>query len=70
VVAPDKYHHPLSINVCSPHVNNNLNCECSYQKFAAGSYTLLYNIVSTCDWSGVYETSSVDVAVTSISAAF
>jgi hypothetical protein len=46
LVTPDTYHPPLSIDVFSPHVNNNLNCEFSYQNFAAGNYTLLYNILS------------------------
>jgi hypothetical protein len=59
----------LSIDVFLPHINNNLNSEFSYRNFAAGNYTLLYNILSACDWSGVYETSSVDVAVASLNAA-
>jgi hypothetical protein len=69
LLTPDTYHPPLSIDVFLPHVNNNLNCEFSYRNFAAGNYTLLYNIPSACDWSSVYETSSVDVAVTSLNAA-
>jgi hypothetical protein len=69
LVAPDIYHTPLSIDVFLPHDNNNLNCEFSYRKFAVGNYILLYNILSTCDWSSVYETSSVDVAVASLDAA-
>jgi hypothetical protein len=52
-----------------PHVNNDLNCEFSYPNFADGNYTLLYNILSTCDWSRVYETNSFDVAVASLNAA-
>jgi hypothetical protein len=27
---------------------------------------LFYNILSTCDWSDVYETSSVDAAIVSL----
>jgi hypothetical protein len=50
------------------HVNNNSNCEVSYRNFAAGNYTSLYNILSTCDCSGVYE-SSVDVTVAGLNAA-
>jgi hypothetical protein len=68
LVAPDKYHPPLSINVIFPHDNNNINCEFSYRNFAAGNYTLLYNILSTYDWSSVYET-SIDEAVASLNAA-
>jgi hypothetical protein len=68
LVTPDTYHPPLSIDVFLPHVDDNLNCEFSYRNFAAGNCTLLYNILSACDWSSVYET-SVDVAVTSLNAA-
>jgi hypothetical protein len=68
-VTPDTYHLPLSIDVFLPYSNNNLNCEFSYRIFAAGNYTLLYNIPSTYDWSSVYETTSVDVAVASLNTA-
>jgi hypothetical protein len=47
------------------HVNNNLNCEVSYRKFAADNYNLLYNILSTRDCSGEHENSSVAVSVAS-----
>jgi hypothetical protein len=69
LVTPDTYHPSLNIDVLLPHVNNNLNSEFGYRIFAAGNYTLLYNILSTYDWSSVYETSSVDVAVQSLNAA-
>jgi hypothetical protein len=61
----------MSTGVCLPHVNNNLNCEFSYRNFVAGNYTLLYNFLSKnmCDWSGVYETSLIDVAVAILNAA-
>jgi hypothetical protein len=57
----------LSIDVYLPRITNNLNYGFSYRNFAAGNYTLLYNILSVCDWSGVYETASVGVAVASLS---
>jgi hypothetical protein len=63
LVTPDTYHPPLSIDVFLTHVNNNLHCEYSYQNFAAGNDALLYNILSAYNWSSVYETTSVDVAV-------
>jgi hypothetical protein len=63
------YHPPLSIDVFLPHFINNLNYEFSYRNSAAGNYTLLYNILSACDWSSVYETPSVDVAVASLNGA-
>jgi hypothetical protein len=69
LVKPDSYHPPLSTDIYLPHITNNLNCEFSFfRNFAAGNYTLLYNILSTCDWSGVYETVSVDEAVSSLNA--
>jgi hypothetical protein len=58
----------LSSDVYLPHVNNNLNWEFSYRIIAAVNYTLVYNILSTHDWSSVYAI-SVDVAVASLNAA-
>jgi hypothetical protein len=52
-----------------PHINNNINSQFSYRIFAAGDYTLLYYLLSTYDWSSVYETSDVDIAVASLNAA-
>jgi hypothetical protein len=66
---PNIYHPPLSIDVFLPQVNTNLNCEFSYQNFAAGTYTLLYNIVYGYHWSSVYEASSTDVEIASLNAA-
>jgi hypothetical protein len=60
LVTPDTYHPIFSIDVSLPHVNNNLNCEFCYRNFAAGNYTLLYNILSAYDWPSMYET-SVDI---------
>jgi hypothetical protein len=69
LVTPDTYHPPFSIDVLLPHINNNLNSEFSYRIYSAGNSTLLYNILSTHDWSSVYETTSVDTAVASLNAA-
>jgi hypothetical protein len=69
LVTPDTYHPPLSTDVYLPHVNNNLNYECSYLFFAAGNYALFYNSLFTCDSSSVYETSSVDTEVASLNTA-
>jgi hypothetical protein len=41
----------------------------SYRKFSSGDYALLYNILSTFDWSCVYGTTSVDSAVACLNAA-
>jgi hypothetical protein len=43
------------------------NCGYSYRKFASGDDTLLYNILSSYDWSCVYDTSSVYAAVARLS---
>jgi hypothetical protein len=69
LVTPDTYHPPLNIDVFVSHFNSNLNCEFSYRNFAAGNYTLLYNIPSAYNWSSVYETTSVDVEVANLNAA-
>jgi hypothetical protein len=70
LVTPDTYHPPFSIDVLLPYVNNNnLKSEISYRIYSAGNYTLLYNILTTYDWSSVYETTSVDTAVANLNAA-
>jgi hypothetical protein len=66
LVTPDTHHPPFSIDVLLPHVNNNLNSEISYRIYSADACTLLYNILSTYDWSSVYETTSVDTAVANL----
>jgi hypothetical protein len=66
---PVTYNPPFIVDVLLPHVNNNLNSEISYLIFSAGNYTLLYNILSTYDWSSVSETTAVDTAVASLNAA-
>jgi hypothetical protein len=68
LVTPDTYHPAFSINVLLPHVNYNLNSETSYLIYSAGNYTLPYNLLSTYDWSSVYDT-SVDTAVANVNAA-
>jgi hypothetical protein len=66
---PDTYYPPIVIGISLPLVNHTLNCEYSYRKYAAGDYTLLYNVLSNYDWACVYDTSSVDAAAASLSAA-
>jgi hypothetical protein len=66
LVKSDAYHPPPSIHVYLPYVSNALNCESTYRNITAGNYTLLYTILSTCDWSGVYKPTSVNVAVASL----
>jgi hypothetical protein len=69
LVTHDTYHPPFSIDVLLPHINSNLNSEFSYRIYSAGNYTLLYSLLSTYDWSSVYETTSVDTAVANLNAA-
>jgi hypothetical protein len=65
---PDNYHPPLIIDIYLPIPTSIHNHVYSYRKFASGDYTLLYNILSTYDWSCVYDISSVDAAVASLNA--
>jgi hypothetical protein len=69
LVTPDAYHPPLLIDVILPYKKNNLNCWSRHYIYAAGDYSLLYNLLCTYDWSNVYEAVSVDAAVTSLNAA-
>jgi hypothetical protein len=66
LITPDTYHPPFSTDVLLPLVNNNLNSEITYLIYSAGNYTLLYNLLPTCDWSSVYETTSVGTAVANL----
>jgi hypothetical protein len=68
IIKTDAYHPPFVIDVFLPFDASTRNCECSHSKFASGDYTLLYNILSTYDWSFMYSITSVDDAVTSLNA--
>jgi hypothetical protein len=59
LVAPDKYHPPLNIDVSLPNVNNNLIMS-SVIEFSHQATTLCFT---------TFTTSSVDVAVASLNAA-
>jgi hypothetical protein len=69
MVKPDVYHPPLLIEL--PFIVKTCfkTNELSYFKYACGDYTLLYNILSSYDWSSVYSKSSVDAAVASLNSA-
>jgi hypothetical protein len=67
-IKPNAYHPPFVMDVFLPFDASTHNCEYSYRKFASGDYTLLYNILSTYDWSFMYSITSVDDAVTSLNA--
>jgi hypothetical protein len=42
--------------------------ECADRNVAAGNYTLRYNVLSTCDYSGVHETTSAGIVLASLNA--
>jgi hypothetical protein len=59
--------YPLVTDIFLHFVSCTHNYNHSYQ-FVRGDYILLYNILSTYDGSGVYETTSVDATATSLNA--
>jgi hypothetical protein len=69
LIKSDNYHPPMIINFCLSPATSTQNYIHSYRKFSSGDYALLYNILSTCDWSCVYGTTSVDSAVACLNAA-
>jgi hypothetical protein len=69
LINPDSYHPPMIINIYLPFTTCILNYVYSYRKFLSGDYALLYNILSTFDWSCEYGTTSVDSAVACLNAA-
>ncbi|PNF20040.1 hypothetical protein B7P43_G05817 [Cryptotermes secundus] len=69
LIKPDNYHPPLIINICLSLATCIQNYKYSYRKFSSGDYALLYNNLSTYDWSCVYGTTSVDSAVAGLNAA-
>jgi hypothetical protein len=69
LIKPDYYHPPLLINVNLPSATCTQNYIHFYRKFSSGNYALLYNILSSFDWSSVYGTTTVDAAVTCLNTA-
>jgi hypothetical protein len=69
LIKPDNYHPHLITNICLPIATCVQNYVYSYRKFSSGDYALLYNTLSTYDWSCVYDTTYVDSAVTCLNAA-
>jgi hypothetical protein len=65
----DDYNPLLIINFCLSPVTSTQNYIHSYSKLSSWDYALLYNILSICDWSCVYGTTSVDSAVACLNAA-
>jgi hypothetical protein len=69
LIKPDNYHPPLIINICLFIATCVQNYAYSYRKLSSGDYALLYTTLSTHDWSGVHDTTSVDSAVACLNAA-
>jgi hypothetical protein len=69
LIKPDNYHPPLITNIYLSFTACIQNYVYSYRKFSSGDYALLYNILSTFDWSCVYGTTSIDSAVACLNAA-
>jgi hypothetical protein len=63
IIKPDNYHPPMVIDVSLPLVSPTQNGPFDYFKYDSGDYALLYNILSSHDWSCVYDASSIDSAV-------
>jgi hypothetical protein len=69
LIKPEYFHPPLYIKIPLPFVICAQNYIYSYRNYTSGDYTLLYNIVSTYDWSSVYGTTCVDSTVTNLNTA-
>jgi hypothetical protein len=57
------------MNIYLPFATCIQNYVYSYRKFSSGDNALLYNILSTCNWSLVYGITSVNSAVAILNAA-
>jgi hypothetical protein len=62
------YHHPLLIiRTYFQHFPNSPISAPPYRNYSAGDYTLLYSTLPACNWSDVYNSTSVDEAVACLS---
>jgi hypothetical protein len=60
LIKPDACHPPLIISTYLQHFPNSPTSIPPYRNYLAGDYTLLYSTLSACDWSDVYNSTSVD----------
>jgi len=51
LVSPDTYHPPFVTEVQIPIRKSNQLCNISFRKYSSGGYLLLYNTLTTYDWS-------------------
>jgi hypothetical protein len=66
LIKPNAYHPPLIICTYLQHFPSSPTSTPS-RNFSAGDYILLYSTLSVCDWSDVYNSTSVDGAVARLS---
>jgi hypothetical protein len=66
-VHPDVYHPPFVTELKLPTRRSNMLSSISCRKYSSGDYLMLYNALSTYDWSSVYNESSVDAAIDRLS---
>jgi hypothetical protein len=63
LVQLDNFHPPFIIECTMPVRRIKQNCNIFYKKFSAGNYAVLYNALYNCEWSSLYNETSVDAAV-------
>ena len=63
LVSPDTYHLPFVTEVQLPIRKSNQLSNISFRKYSSGGYLLLYNTLTTYDWSSLYNETSFDTAV-------
>jgi hypothetical protein len=63
LVQPDNFHPPFTIGCTKPVRRSKQNCNIFCKRFSAGNYAVLYNSLSTYNWSSLYNETSVDAAV-------
>jgi hypothetical protein len=59
LVHPDVYHPPFLTELKLP-TRSNMLSSISFRMYSSGDYLMLYNTLSTYDWSSVYNETSVD----------
>jgi hypothetical protein len=63
LVQPDVFHPSFVAESMLPTRRSNLLSNISFRKYSSGNYLMLYNTLSTYDWSSLYNEISVDAAV-------
>jgi hypothetical protein len=63
LVQPDHFHSPLIIDCTMPVRRFKQNFNIFYKRCSAGDYELLYNALSTYDWTWLYNETSLDAGV-------